>query len=219
MKTDMSKKYVNDLVGSSTSAWQAEQGEQADKARIGEHLSSFFEAVGRIPSLQFQPVSAMTLDDMANEALGLSYWSDVLGDRYAERTQARIDELHTEMERREADTGDQAGEVSAKQGYSIAPEDVQAYLDTLKPGDNIGVSYNSAECLVARAIRHKYQRPDLWVCVETETITIDGGPSAVEEFLTPPDIRTIINTFDDVTSSCRPITKQEWLEACAEVEK
>ena len=127
VKMNMSKKYVNDLVGSSTPACQAEQGEQADKA------------------LQ----------------------------------------------------------------YSVTPQDVQAYLDTLKPGDNIGVSYNSAECLVARAIRHKYQRPDLWVCVETETISVDDGP----EFLTPPDIRTIINAFDDVTSSCRPITKQEWLEA------
>lgn len=215
----MSKKYVNKPVKSDDAACQAGADDQANKARIGEHLSSFFEAVGRIPSLQFQPVSAMTLDDMANEALGLSYWSDVLGDRYAERTQARIDELRAEMERREADTGDQAGEVSAKQGYSIAPEDVQAYLDSLGMEDKIGVSYNSAECLVARAIRHKYQRPDLWVCVETETITIDGGPSAVVEFLTPPDIRTIINAFDDVSSSCRPITKQEWLEAKAQDEE
>lgn len=133
----MHKKYVNDLVGSSTPACQAEQGEQADKA------------------LQ----------------------------------------------------------------YSVTPQDVQAYLDSLGMEDNIGVSYNSAECLVARAIRHKYQRPDLWVCVETETITIDGGPSAVVEFLTPPDIRTIINAFDDVSSSCRPITKQEWLEAKAQDEE
>ena len=137
MKTDMSKKYVNDLVGSSTPACQAEQGEQADKA------------------LQ----------------------------------------------------------------YSVVPQDVQSYLDSLGMEDNIGVSYNSAECLVARAIRYKYQRPDLWICVETETITIDGGPSAVVEFLTPSDIRTIIERFDGVTPSCRPIAKQEWLEACAEVEK
>lgn len=42
MKTDMSKKYVNDLVGSSTSACQAEQGEQAGRARVEAEESTTY---------------------------------------------------------------------------------------------------------------------------------------------------------------------------------
>ena len=42
MKTDMSKKYVNDLVGSSAPAWQAEQGEQAGRARVEAEESTTY---------------------------------------------------------------------------------------------------------------------------------------------------------------------------------
>ena len=53
--------------------------------------------------IEFKPVSEMTLDELELEQYGLSYWSEVLQDRYPERTQARIDEIVAEIERRESE--------------------------------------------------------------------------------------------------------------------
>ena len=55
--------------------------------------------IGRIA---FTPVGEMPLEDLYNEQLGLSYWGEILQDTQPERTQARLDEINAEIERRGA---------------------------------------------------------------------------------------------------------------------
>lgn len=48
-----------------------------------------------------KPISELSLDELYNLQLGLSYWSEVLQDTRPDITQARIDEISTEIEKRE----------------------------------------------------------------------------------------------------------------------
>jgi len=56
---------------------------------------------GKPNTTDFTPVSEMALDELYLELTGLEYWGDVLEDTQPERTQARLNELSVEIERRE----------------------------------------------------------------------------------------------------------------------
>lgn len=98
------------------------------------------------------------------------------------------------------------------ESYSITLDDVQAYLDSKKDSEPVGIPCHNERCLIAEALRYKY--PDMRFSVMTDHFYVEPRLPGQREF--GHSLEQVVFEFDAARfplnifpGSC--MTKAEWL--------